>query len=38
VLSTLGYRGDPTPRSTRDRFVVALLVTLALAAAYFAIK
>jgi hypothetical protein len=38
VLSTLGYRGDDTPRRTRDRFVVALLVTIALAAAYFAIK
>jgi hypothetical protein len=38
VLSTLGYRGDDAPRRTRDRFVVALLVTLALAAAYFAIK
>jgi len=38
VLSTLGYRAAATPRSTRDRFVVALLVTLALAAAYFAMK
>jgi hypothetical protein len=38
VLSTLGYRADPTPRNTRDRFVVALLVTIALAAAYLAMK